>query len=480
MAMRPGDQIELIAQDLDLDGLGVGATAAVEVHAVDLLPGESGVVAIEHVSRHSPRAWGRASGRIGPDSPARAAPACPAFGRCGGCAWQHLSYPAQLAHKRRRVEAALADALADPPPVADVVGSARVLGYRNKATYVVARGRAVAGAVALGAYAPRTHRWVSTAGCRVVAPAIDQVAQAVAAALSAETPPLQVHDERHRRGHLRHVVIRASRAGRVLVGLVTTRDAPRDALERAAGAVLAAPGVAGVLWNRNDATSGVVLGPTTEPLAGAASIAETLAGVTIDVTLDTFLQVDLDQAEALYARLADHVAPDLATGGATALDLYCGAGAIAFTLAGRGARVLGVERNPHAVEVARGAAARAGLSERARFEAAPAGDAVPLLRGDGSVPAPAVVVVNPPRQGLGADVRAALAAHPPPVLAYVSCGPSSLARDLAELAAAAGYRIDAVLPFDLMPGTGHVETLVILRRPRREVRSAAAAPRGAP
>ena len=464
MTMRPGDRIELTAQDLDLDGLGVGTSGGLEVHAVDLLPGERGVVAIEHVSRHAPRAWGRVDARgAGPASPERIAPACPAFGRCGGCAWQHLTYPAQLLHKRRRVEAALAGALADPPPVAAVVGSARVLGYRNKATYVVARGRARRpgpGSVALGAYAPRTHRWVSTAGCRVVAPAIDRVAQAAAAALSAEAPPLEVRDERRLRGHLRHVVLRASRTGQVLVGLVTTSDAPRDALERVAGAVVAAPDVAGVVWNKNDATSGVILGPTTEPLCGAAAIAETLAGVTIDVTLDSFLQVNLDQAEALYARLADLVAPDLMAG-TTALDLYCGAGAIAFTLAGRGARVVGVERNASAVDAARAAAGRARLADQVRFEAAPAGDATPLFAGGA---APAVVVVNPPRQGLGADVRAALIAHPPPVLAYVSCGPASLARDLAELTAAAGYRIDAIEPFDLMPGTGHVETLVIARR----------------
>jgi 23S rRNA (uracil1939-C5)-methyltransferase len=458
--VQAGDRIELVATDLDLEGLGIGTDGGIEVHASDLLPGERAAVAMDHVSRHAPRAWGAVVERLGPESAERVKPPCPAFSRCGGCAWQHLDYAAQLEHKRRRVERALAGALSTAPAVAPVVASPRQLGYRNKATYVVA---ASGSGPALGAYAPRSHQWVDTAGCRVVMPAIDRAARAVGAVLVESG--LTVYDERSRAGELRYVIVRASRAGQVLVGLVATSGTARGALERAAARIAAEPEVAGVVWVPNDATSGAILGADghTEALAGAGSIGEAIAGVSVDVGIDTFVQIHLDQAEAMYGRLADRVGagPDL-----RAIDLYCGIGAIAFTLVGRGARALGLERNPVAAAAAQMAAARAGLAERARFETAPAAE-LPRLLGSDPVD---LIVVNPPRQGLDAAVRRALAAQPPPILAYVSCGPESLARDLAELVAA-GARIESIEPFDLMPGTGHVETLVIARSDRARHRS---------
>jgi 23S rRNA (uracil1939-C5)-methyltransferase len=274
---------------------------------------------------------------------------------------------------------------------------------------------------------------------------------------------MAAYDERRRTGYLRYVVIRASRSGQVLIGLVTTSGAARGALERAAVQVLGEPGVAGVVWIANDATSGAVLAPGARVLAGASSITESIAGVAVEVAIDTFVQIHLDQAEAMYSRLADLAGAGPST---RAIDLYCGVGAIAFTLARRGARVLGLERNPVAVDAARRAAAGAALSDRARFEAAPAEELTRLLGGEAAdlpVDGPVdLIVVNPPRQGLDPAVRAAVAARPPTLLAYVSCGPESLGRDLADLARA-GLRAIAVEPFDLMPGTGHVETLVMAR-----------------
>src|SRR5215467_12576660 len=99
---------ELAATALDDSGAGVGVANQTRVHVADLLPGERAEVIVDHVSPHRPEAWARLLRRIGPASPDRVAPVCPAFGRCGGCVWQHLAYPAQLAAKRARVAAALA------------------------------------------------------------------------------------------------------------------------------------------------------------------------------------------------------------------------------------------------------------------------------------------------------------------------------------------------------------------------------------
>jgi 23S rRNA (uracil1939-C5)-methyltransferase len=426
------ERLELTATDLDLEGRGVARVDDLEIHVDGLLPGEEGVVVLEHVSRQSRRAFGSGEPRV--RSPDRVEPPCP--GRCGG-AWQHLAYAAQLEHKRRRIQLALGEI-----PVAPVVPAPALTGYRNKATFVIGEG------CALGAYAPRSHAWADTARCRVVHPAFAPVVATAPAALARSG--LAVYREADRTGQLRYLILRASRAGQVLAGIATTSDAPRQALEAAAAELLATDGVAGVLWLPNDATSGAILGAGAQLLAGVATIAEEIAGIHFEVAIDTFLQINLTQAEAMYRRLAELVSP------VAAIDLYCGIGPIALVLARRGARVLGIERNPAAVAAARAAAAANQIA--ARFEGASAG-ALPRLVDDHPVD---LVVLNPPRQGLAPEVRRELAAAGPPLLAYVSCGPDSLGRDLAELP----YRVERVEPFDLMPGTGHVETLVMARRDR--------------
>ncbi len=446
MRARPkaGDRLVLTPIRLDLEGRGVADEAGEEVVVAGLLPGEEGEAVIEQVSRHAPRSYAALVGRPRRPSPDRAARICPA--RCGGCAWQELAYPAQLAHKRRRVTEALGGALS----VAEVVPAPETIGYRNKATWVIARPQ---GGLALGAWAPRSHDWVDTSACRVVHPAIAGASRVAAAAL--DRPGLEVYDEALRAGHLRYLVARASRAGDLLLGIVTTSGAPRDLLEAAAAELAQAPGVRGVVWLPNDTRSGAILGAEAHTLAGSPLIAESIDGIAVEVAIDTFLQVNLTAAEALYRRLVDHLEP---LAGRAAVDLYCGIGPIALMLARRGAAVIGIERNPAAIAAARQAAARNRIA--ARFEDATAADQVPRRVGERQVD---IAVVNPPRQGLAAEVRADLAAAGPPLIAYVSCGPESLGRDLAELAAG-GYRVEAALPFDLMPGTGHVETLVIARR----------------
>src|SRR5215470_13035625 len=108
MSSAQATRCELQATALDETGAGIGASGAISVHVGDLLPGERAEVVVEHFSPHRPEAWGRIIKRVGPPSPARVAPVCPGFGRCGGCVWQHLAYPAQLAQKHARVVAALA------------------------------------------------------------------------------------------------------------------------------------------------------------------------------------------------------------------------------------------------------------------------------------------------------------------------------------------------------------------------------------
>ncbi|MEO6775500.1 MAG: 23S rRNA (uracil(1939)-C(5))-methyltransferase RlmD [Kofleriaceae bacterium] len=441
-------KLDVTATALDDTGCGVGTAGGRTIHVAELLPGEWAEVAIDHTSPHRPEAWGRIVRRIGPASPERVEPACPAFGSCGGCTWQHLAYGAQLAAKRARVVAALGDVAC---AIAEVRPSPAELGYRNKGKYVV--GTARNGDVILGAYAPRSHHVIDTLGCRVVAPVIDEVATWLrGAAAGAGMVP---YDERTRAGELRYAIVREAE-GDVMVILVVTTAAPRGKLEQVANTMAKHPAVRGLVAITNDRRDGAIVpsGSAARVLIGHGHVVETIAGVAIEVGASEFLQINRAQAAAMYARVAE-----LAAGAAHAVDLFAGLGGIGLHLARAGTVVVAVEIDRDAVAQLRRAAEAARLPLTAL-----AGDAgaiaaeVRVRLGE----RPDVVVVNPPRKGLGGALGLVVELAAPTVI-YVSCGPESLGRDLAALAAH-GYRPDAIEPFDLMPGTAQVETVVRLVR----------------
>jgi len=439
---------QVTAASLDEAGHGVGVADGTRVHVADLLPGELAEVAIDHQSPHKAEAWGRIVRRIGTASADRVEPACPAFGRCGGCLWQHLAYPAQLAAKHARVVAALGEAGAGVE-VAPVRPSPQLLGYRNKGKYVVGR---AGDHVLLGAYAPRSHHVIDTLGCRVVAPVIDEVATWVRGA--AESAKLVPYDEPTRTGELRYVVVREA-AGDVMIALVVAPGTPRVKLEHVANALAKHPAVRGLVAITNDRRDGAIVpsGSSAHVLFGHGHLVEELAGVRLEVGASEFLQVNRAQAHAMYARVAE-LAGDVR--GKHAVDLFAGLGGFGLHLTRAGATVTAVEIDRDAVSQLRRAAERAKLPLNAIAADAGSDLAAELGRPD-------LVVVNPPRKGLSASTRDLVVALAPPTLVYVSCGPESLGRDLAALAQH-GWRADAIEPFDLMPGTAQIETIVRLRR----------------
>ena len=458
MPSAQANRCELEATELDDGGAGVGLSGAMAVHVGDLLPGERAEVAIDHHSPHKAEAWGRIVKRLGPPSPERVTPVCPGFGRCGGCVWQHLAYPAQLAAKHARLAAALAQVPAvatGAVEIAAVRPSPELTGYRNKGKYVAGQ---VGDHLVLGAYAPRSHHVVDTLGCRVVAPIIDEVATWVRGA--AERAELAAYDERTRTGELRYVIVREA-SGDVMVVLVVAPRTPRAKLDRVAAALANHPAVHSLVAVENDRRDGAIVpsGASATVLLGHGHLVEQLAGVAVEVGAGEFLQVNRAQAAAMYARVTELAE---ARPGMQAIDLFAGLGGIGLHLARAGATVIAVEIDRDAVAQLRRAAQRANLPLTAI-----AGD-VGEVRGQLGAK-PDVVVVNPPRKGLSAGARAFLAELAAPVFVYVSCGPDALGRDLITLAAH-GYTPDAIEPFDLMPGTAQVETVVRLRRPARATR----------
>jgi 23S rRNA (uracil1939-C5)-methyltransferase len=450
--LRPGNEVHLHCARLDERGAGVAETGGLEVHVAGALPGEQVAAVLEHVSPHrrgdaiGARAWARLATVIAP-SPERVATVCPAYGPCGGCPMQHLHYPAQVRWKGELVRAAFAGqpALA-ATPIAGCVPSPLTLGYRNQGKYVYGVTRT--GRPVLGGYAARSHAVVDLAGCRVVEPAVDEVAGLVRQQL--EEDAVAPFDEGTGHGVLRYIVIRANAREQVLVTLVAARR-DWEAAPRLAGALRAADRrVVGVVLNVNGAPGNVLYGPEETVLAGRGTLLDQIGDVEVQLASRSFFQVNRSVAALAYQDLraaAAELGPI-----DRAVDAYAGAGAIAFGLASLAGEVVAIEENAAAATAAAAAGTQPG---RVRFVT---GDVAEHLATVGSAE---LVVLNPPRGGCEPAVLAGVAQLRPRLVAYLSCRPSSLTRDL-EALRRLGLVPVAVRPYDMLPHTAHVETLALL------------------
>jgi 23S rRNA (uracil1939-C5)-methyltransferase len=452
----PNANLELQATHLAEDGRGVGQDGETKIYVADLLPGERAEIEIEHRSRHHPKAWGRIVKREGELSADRATPDCPAFRKCGGCTWQHLAYPAQLKQKRQRLQRAFEAVLENPPAIPGVAAAPNPLHYRNKGKYVFGLQE---GAIVLGAYKPRSHEVVSTLGCKVVEAGIDEVAARILrAAKKAQMPVYQegvASDEAEISPGLRYAILRSNDAAGVLVTLVCTSSTPGETLRGLAQTLQKHPHVVGVLRCDNDLQSVALLTDEVTLLSGQPSLEEQLFGNPIALGPLSFWQVHRKQAELAYRAIAEAlpVKPD-----SHVLELYAGIGGIAVALASAGHKVVGVDINEEAVRTANALAQDWGLSDSLGFVCA---DATNL--DESFFENVSAVVVDPPRKGLGKRGIAQLCRAMPAHIAYLSCGPESLAADLQKLVSA-GYEIESIQPFDFMPGTAQVECLAVLSR----------------
>lgn len=385
-----------------------------------------------------------------------AAVACPHRPDCPGCPWVGRSYADQLHSKRDRVMTALDAAFPNGAPVAvePVAAAAETVGYRIQAKLMVgvSRRRAV-----LGLYAPGSHRILDVSRCPLHDPLLQRAIPAVRDALGAESVPFHGRE----RPGVRYVLVRASVADeRVLVTIVSSL-APLPHAARLARRLRASVPLAGLLLNENTTTGNVILGPRTERVWGERTLRERYGDVTLAAGPTAFVQANTRMAARIYEAIADAIERTTAeTGdhsGPRVLDLYCGVGGIALTVAPRAASVVGIEEVDAAVLAARANAERNQVPH-ARFVTGRVEEV--LTAHDEPVD---VVTLNPPRKGCAPRVVDALGRLAPALVLYLSCSPESFARD-AALLTNAGFALASVQPFDLLPQTDHVELLGTFRR----------------
>ncbi|MES1205057.1 MAG: 23S rRNA (uracil(1939)-C(5))-methyltransferase RlmD [Pseudomonadota bacterium] len=462
--MKRGTNLRIAVDALDDGGAGVGIVRGdgsgvtdgghdtrlpTTVRIAGALPGEDVTACVDSLSTQQPVAWAslRTIHRASPD---RVTPACAAYGRCGGCVMQHLDVGAQLAWKDASLRQMLRahHALAGVP-VAPPVASPLPLGYRNNSKLVAARDDG--GRLMLGAYAPRSHDVVDLAGCAVAEPALGPAAAALGDALRAHH--VQPYDESLLVGTLRYATLRANARGQVLITLVTATDAFPAGTSVATELIGRHPNIVGVVQNINPSRGNAIYGDTERTLAGESIIHDQIGDVRLRVSSRAFFQANRHVAHAAYQAIIRALAPTKAD---LVVDAYAGVGGIALTLAATAGSVLGIEEHAAAVHAAM-KSADLNQTTNARFVADDVARAlVDVSRAD-------LLVLNPPRKGCAPEVLRRSATLAPRAIAYLSCAPATLLRDI-ELLASLGYRPDGLTLFDMLPHTTHSEVLAILVR----------------
>ena len=387
--------------------------------------------------------------KIKTPSSERAKPECPYFGKCGGCDFQHMSYTEELSAKRQRVQDAITRIGGIDIQVEEILGAKDPMHYRNKSQYPVGPDGAI------GFFQARTHKVVPIDRCLIQSEISDRTAKAVGEWMKRYKIP--AYDERTHKGLIRHVYVRVNKKGESLCCLVVNgRQVPREP-ELAAYITAAVPKTVGVVLNTNTLRGNVILGDKYRTLWGQDFLMDTLCGLTFKLSVPSFYQVNRAQAEVLYGKALEFAA---LTGEETVLDLYCGTGTITLCLAKQAKKAIGAEIVPPAIEDAWENARRNGI-ENAEFFCGDASDIAAKLEKEGLKPD--VITVDPPRKGLAPEVIASVAAMGPKRVAYVSCDPATLGRDL-KIFRELGYETTRAVAVDMFPGTRHVESVALLTR----------------
>ena len=430
------------------DASGVCRVDGCAVFVPRAIPGEDWEIKILKAGKSY--AYARGEALLSP-SPARIEPDCPVYGKCGGCDCRHLCYEEELRFKLGKVNDALTRIGRQSLRAEEILGSDALDAYRNKGIFALGTldGKAVS-----GFYRERSHQTIPVDSCRIQDELSRRAAQAVTDFMNANG--IAAYDETDDSGIVRHIYCRRAmkREGRMLC-IVARRGFGAKTEALVAAIREACPELTGIVLNVNKSRGNTVLTGDFYTLWGNANIVDELLGLAFEIAPQAFFQVNPPQAEKLYRKALEYAALDR---GALAFDLYCGAGTISLCLAREAGRVIGAEIVPEAIENAKKNAARNGITN-AEFLCADAGEAARLLAARGE--RPDVVVVDPPRKGMQEEAVAAVASMRPERVVYVSCEPSTLARDILRFNGL-GYTLEKVCAVDMFPRTKHVECVCLL------------------
>ena len=456
MKLKKNDLIEAEISDITNLGFGVCRVDGAVVFVSGAVPGDVCKVKIikigssfsvgrveEFIKKSEKRVEGRCNNRL-----------------CHSCAYKCLSYDYEKELKEESVRQIFKKSGLSDVEIMPLVGSPTECGYRNKAQYPISIDKN--GEYVIGFYAPKSHRVTEAASCPLAPEIFPEILEALRTFFKEHN--LSVYNEENGSGLLRHIYLRRGEiSAEVLLTLVINGKSLGCDRELVSYMTERFPELCGILLNINTKDTNIILGDEFITLYGRDYIFDTLGGVALKITAPSFYQVNHDAAELLYAKAKELAAP---TKDDLLLDLYCGAGSIGLSMADEAGEVIGIEVVESAVECAK-FNAEINHIFNASFYAGDASDTKKILepaeKARGYKIKPDIVIFDPPRGGTTEELIEHISSLSPRKVVYISCNPATLARDMVVFKKY-GYVGNEVTPFDLFPMTGHVESVVCLKR----------------
>ncbi|WGG46244.1 23S rRNA (uracil(1939)-C(5))-methyltransferase RlmD [Rossellomorea sp. DA94] len=443
-------QFPLTIKKIGINGEGVGFFKRKIVFVPGALAGEEVVV---EVTKVHPKFTEARIKKIRKKSPQRVKAPCPVYELCGGCQLQHLSYEGQLDAKRdillqsleRHTKLKLEDMDIRP-----TIGMDNPWHYRNKSQFQVGtqNGKAIA-----GLYSMNSNKLIDIDECIVQHPLTNKVTNEIKRIINDFNIP--VFDEKKKKPILKTIVTRVGfETGEVQVVLVTSeKKIPRKEL-LISEIQKRLPEVVSIAQNINPQKTALVFGDETIHLSGKESIEERLEEFTYELSARAFFQLNPIQTSKLYNEAKKAAA---LTGEEKVVDAYCGVGTIGLWLADGAKEIRGMDVIKEGIDDAKKNAKKFGV-EHAEYFVGGAETLMPKWKNEGW--RPDVVVVDPPRTGCDNKLLDTLKEVKPKTFVYVSCNPSTLAKDIDYLKKQ--YRVDYLQPVDMFPQTAHVEVVAKL------------------
>ncbi len=433
------------------EGQGVGKIEGFVVFVDSALPDET--VTVKIIKETKSYAVGKLIDVVKP-SQNRVKPFCPVFDSCGGCAVQHMNYQTQLEFKKdtvlqnlRRI-GGLENII-----VHDTIGMPSPFRYRNKVQYPVSLQNKQ---VQIGFYENRSHNIIDSTECDIQPEESNVIRSLIRDFCSSNK--ISIYDEATGKGLLRHVMVRKGfKTNELMVVLVVNGQKLPGSDKLVQILTQKYPNLKSIMLNVNTRNTNIILGTKNVCLFGQKFISDYIGKYKFNISPLSFFQVNPVQTEVLYRKALEYAQ---LTGNENVFDLYCGIGTISLFLSEKAKKVIGVEVVPEAIEDAKENAALNNITNT-QFIVGEAEVVIPKLYAEGI--RADVVVVDPPRKGCDEVLLNTLVEMKPRRIVYVSCNPSTLARDLKYLHLH-GYEAREVQPVDMFPWTGHVETVALITR----------------
>ncbi|MFE8701546.1 23S rRNA (uracil(1939)-C(5))-methyltransferase RlmD [Cytobacillus sp. FJAT-54145] len=440
----------LTIKRLGINGEGVGYFKKKAVFVPGALPGEE---VVAEVTKVQPKFAEARIKKIRKKSEYRVQPPCPIYEECGGCQLQHLRYDQQLKEKRDIVIQSLerhTKIKVEYLDIRETIGMEDPWNYRNKSQFQVGQKD---GQVLAGLYGINSHKLINIEQCKVQHPLTNKATLTVKKILQDLNIP--IYNEKTRKGIVRTIVARAGvQSGELQVVLITTtKELPKKDIivERIQESL---PEVKSIVQNINGQKTSLIFGNETMVLEGNDFIQETLGNLQFELSARTFFQLNPVQTVRLYNEVKEAAG---LTGTEKVVDAYCGVGTIGLWVADKAGEIRGMDIIPESIDDAKKNASRHGI-KHAKYEVGRAEQILPKWAKEGWKPD--VMIVDPPRTGLDQQLLNTILKVKPKKIVYVSCNPSTLAKDIAVLAGK--YKVEYMQPVDMFPQTSHVECVTKL------------------